>query len=133
MAMIHEQHIKQQQECCPNLLNFAFPRLYLLIYSLAVTNRLKNSGQQFIAVCCALIFQLSVFASLVHAAEHPFHVEQDSCAAFINFTKHDVSFAVIPAAIEVLRFAIATDSSFLESVACRAIPCWHSRAPPHHC
>jgi len=81
----------------------------------------KKIHQQFIAFSCVLLLQLSLFASISHAAEHPFHVQNGLCASFINFCQHDVSFDVVAPTIDVQTFLVGV---FTENV-----PLVHTLSP----
>ena len=44
-----------------------------------------------------LLLVAAQFESLVHAAEHPFHADDEICAPFASFEKHDHAIAVLSA------------------------------------
>jgi hypothetical protein len=88
------------------------------------------SRQQFIALACALLLQLGLFASLAHAAEHPFHVQDELCASFISFGQQDLSLDDASAAIEFNMFSVGLFAENKASVQSSFRPVYSSRAPP---
>jgi hypothetical protein len=88
------------------------------------------SRRQFIAFSCILLFQLGLFASLAHAAEHPFHAHGDLCASFINFGHQDMSADVASPAIEFNLFSVEVCAENNPLVVSSFRPAYSSRAPP---
>jgi len=77
-----------------------------------------------------LFLQFALFASTVHAAEHPFHKPNEHCAAFINFSHHDMAVDIAPADVVPPSFIIATVFEEKRSVAFSFRAVYSSRAPP---
>lgn len=93
---------------------------------------MKLSRQKIIAIACALFLQLGLFASSVHAADHPFHVHDDLCAAFISFAKHDIGLDSPAPAIVVSSFSVVTAAESQQYLFTRLRQAYLSRAPPTH-
>jgi len=88
------------------------------------------SCRQYLAFTCALLLQLSLFASLVHATEHQFHVQGELCASFINFGQQDLSVDVTSTTIgfDLSSVELCVESKpFIQSY---SRPVYSSRAPP---
>jgi len=90
----------------------------------------KISRQKFIAYACALLLQLGLFASQVHAAEHPFHLQGELCASFINFGQQDMSVDIASPAIEFNLFSVEVCAESKPLVHSSFRPVYSSRAPP---
>jgi hypothetical protein len=86
--------------------------------------------RQFIAFSCILLFQLGSFATLAHAAEHPFHAHSDLCASFINFGQQDLSADVASPTIEFNLFSVEVCAESNPIVVSFFRPAYSSRAPP---
>ena len=91
---------------------------------------MNTSRQQYIAFCCALLLLFGVFASLTHAAEHPFHVQGELCASFINFGQQDLSLDIAAAAIEFKLSLVEVCAASKTLVQSSFRPVYCSRAPP---
>jgi len=74
--------------------------------------------------------QLGLFASSVHATEHPFHVKNELCASFITFGQHNVVVDVAPPAIHFHVFSVETFTESKRPVSLSFRPAYSSRAPP---
>jgi hypothetical protein len=90
----------------------------------------KISRQKIIALSCIFLMQLGLFASTVHATEHPFHVQNELCASFISFGQHDMSVDVIQPEIHFHVFSVETCTEDEQSVHLSFRPAYSSRAPP---
>jgi len=86
--------------------------------------------RQFITLVCILLFQLSLVASLAHAAEHPFHAHGELCASFINFGQQDLSADVASPAIGYNLFSVEVCAESKPIVVSFFRPAYSSRAPP---
>ena len=88
--------------------------------------------RQFVVLLAGLLLVTAQYVSLVHAAEHPFHVEDEICAAFDAFERHDHAIAVLPAAhlhpLPANESATGFASVFVDN---RSL-IYQSRAPPLH-
>ena len=58
---------------------------------------LTYTHKQSVVVLAGLLLIGAQLVSLVHAADHPFHEEEEICAAFAAFEQHDHAIAVLPA------------------------------------
>jgi len=90
----------------------------------------KISHQKFIALACILLMQLGLFASTVHATEHPFHVQNELCASFISFGQHNMSVDVVQPDIHLHTFLVETCTENTHPVHFSFRPAYSSRAPP---
>jgi len=85
-----------------------------------------------VVLLAGLLLIAAQLVSLVHAADHPFHEEDEICAAFASFEKHDHAVAVLPATHlhPHLRCESATGlaSAFVDNPSL----IYQSRAPPLH-
>ena len=54
--------------------------------------------KQSVVILAGLLLIGAQLVSLVHAADHPFHEEEEICASFAAFEQHDHAIAVLPAA-----------------------------------
>lgn len=69
---------------------------------------MKCSYRNLIAFGCALLLQLGIWGSVVHAVEHPFHAQNELCASFINFGHHDVNLDAKPSDISASLLLVVT-------------------------
>jgi hypothetical protein len=53
--------------------------------------------EHILAFIASLLLIVAQFESLVHAADHPFHAEDEICATFASFEQHDHAIAVLSA------------------------------------
>jgi len=88
------------------------------------------SRRQIITFACILLFQLGLFATQAHAAEHPFHADGDLCASFINFGQQDLSADVASPAIGYNLFSVEVFAESKPVVVSFFRPAYSSRAPP---
>ena len=49
-----------------------------------------------IALVAGLLLYAGQLEALVHAADHPFHIEDEVCAAFASFEQNDHAIAIPP-------------------------------------
>ena len=69
---------------------------------------------------------------LVHAADHPFHAEDEVCAAFASFEHHNHAIAAVPSAGPRPHLTCATVTGLLPFFADNPSSSYQSRAPPLH-
>ena len=81
----------------------------------------------FIASLLLLAGQLN---ALVHAAEHPFHAEDEICAAFASFDHNNHALAVLPQSSENVDRADETNSRLPRPFNGHTPLCYQPRAPP---
>jgi len=78
----------------------------------------------------ALLFVLVQFATVLHASEHPFHVEDASCDAFLAVEKSKSSLVDSGATVTTSYFidsiSAGTDAPFVSNL----VTAYQSRAPP---
>jgi len=85
-----------------------------------------------VAFIASLLLIVAQFESLVHAADHPFHAEDEICAAFASFEKHDHAVAVIPAINLYPHITCKPFASFVSVFVDKLPLLYQSRAPPLH-
>lgn len=77
-----------------------------------------------------LLLYAGQLASLVHAADHPFHTEADTCTAFASFEQHNHAVAVLPWSNKHPQFTdeiiAGSPPVFVQNFTLT----YHSRAPP---
>ena len=82
----------------------------------------------------AFIASLLQFAgqlnALVHAAEHPFHADDEICAAFASFDHNNHALAVLPQSSESSDLAGEFSSRLLQPFIGHTPLCYQARAPP---
>ena len=82
----------------------------------------------------AFIASLLLFAgqlnALVHAAEHPFHADDEICAAFASFDHNNHALAVLPQSSESTDHAAETSSRLPRPFIGQTTLCHQARAPP---
>ena len=88
--------------------------------------------KQSVVLLAGLLLIAAQLVSLVHAAEHPFHAEDEICASFTAFEQHDHAVAVLPGAdlhSDLTCESVAgLPSVFVDKTAFL----YQSRAPPLH-
>lgn len=83
-----------------------------------------------IAFIAGLILLVVQTAALVHAAEHPFHIEDKICAAFSSFDKNNHALAVLPQNCEKPARTGETNSRLIQIFIPHTLLCQQARAPP---
>ncbi len=108
---------------------------YLVCYTFRVypvISTLTHTHRQSVVFLAGLLLIAAQFVSLVHAAEHPFHAEDEICASFTAFEQHDHAIAVLPATHHhphsTSKSLPALTSVFVDKTALL----YQSRAPPLH-
>ena len=85
-----------------------------------------------VAFVAGLLLITAQFESLVHAADHPFHAEDEVCATFASFEQHDHAIAVLPATNLhphlTCKSATGLTSVFID----KSSFIYQTRAPPLH-
>ena len=117
-----------------NRLEFIFSEClvcYTFRVSLGISTLIQKHNQS-VVLLAGFLLVAAQLVSLMHAAEHPFHTEDEICASFTAFEQHDHATAVLPAAD--LHSDLTCESLpglasiFVDKV---ALP-YQSRAPPLH-
>lgn len=88
--------------------------------------------KQFVVLLAGLLLFDAQLVSLVHAADHPFHAEDEICAAFASFEKHDHAVAVLPATHLHPHSTCESATSFTSVFVDKPSLIYQSRAPPLH-
>jgi hypothetical protein len=92
--------------------------------------QVMSSRKLFAVLIVGLLLIAGQVAALVHAAEHPFHTPDETCAAFAHFERNDHAVAVLLQIIESQHIADITDIS-LTSIFINQTCLFHRpRAPP---
>lgn len=81
-------------------------------------------------VTIALLFVLVQYASILHAADHPFHTDEASCETFhaiekSKFLSVDAEHLALP-----VRYGDQIHLGIVDSVVSTTTSAYHSRAPP---
>ena len=71
-------------------------------------------------------------ASMVHAADHPFHADEEICAFFAGLEQNDIDHAVPPLVNRSLHFTCEFNAILTHSILTRASRSHQPRAPPLH-
>jgi hypothetical protein len=90
----------------------------------------KKLHHKIIVLGCVLFLQLGLFASLAHAVQHPFHVQDELCASFINFSHHDLSANVVSLTTESCLFTVDVLTDSYTAIELPFYSHYCSRAPP---
>lgn len=88
--------------------------------------------EHIVAFIASLLLFVAQFESLVHAADHPFHAEDEICAAFAAFEQHDHAIAVLPATHLHPHSTCEPATSFTSVFVDDPSLIYQSRAPPLH-
>ena len=91
-----------------------------------------HKHKQSVVLLAGLLLIAAQLVSLVHAADHPFHAEDEICAAFAAFEQHDHAIAVLPAANLHPHLDGATAAGFMSVFVHKPSFIYQSRAPPLH-
>jgi hypothetical protein len=87
----------------------------------------RTSAIAFIAGLILLVVQT---AALVHAAEHPFHIDDEICAAFSSFDQNNHALAVLPQSCEKSARNGETNSRSIQLYIPHTFLYQQARAPP---
>jgi len=101
-----------------------------VLFNRYILTEVKMPRQKTIVIICILLMQLGLFASAVHATEHPFHAQNELCASFIGFGRHDMSVDVDQPEIHFHVFSVETCTESKQPVYLSFRPAYSSRAPP---
>lgn len=93
---------------------------------------LIHTHKQFVVLLAGLLLIAAQLVSLVHAADHPFHAEDEICAAFASFEKHDHAVAVVPAINLHPHITCKPFAGFVSVFVDKLSLLYQSRAPPQH-
>jgi len=91
---------------------------------------MKSNYRNLITFSCAVLLQLAVWVSVVHATEHPFHAQNEYCSSFINFGHHGVVLDTQVLAVAPPRFSVVTVVNSNASTRFTSHVFYSSRAPP---
>lgn len=105
------------------------PVCYTFRVSLEVCVLIQKHRQS-VVLLGALLLIAAQLVSLVHAADHPFHAEDETCAAFIAFEKHGHAIAVLPATNLRPHLGCETVPDLVSGSVDKAASSYQSRAPP---
>ena len=87
----------------------------------------RKSAITFIAGLILLVVQT---AALVHAAEHPFHDDEEICAAFSSFDQNNHALAVLPQNCEKSARTSEIGGRLIQIFIPHTFLCQQARAPP---
>jgi hypothetical protein len=88
--------------------------------------------KQSVVILAGLLLIGAQLVSLVHAADHPFHEEEEVCAAFAAFEQHDHAIAVLPAPNPYPPLTCKSLTGLLSVFVDKPSLVYQSRAPPLH-
>ena len=91
-----------------------------------------HTHKQFVVLLAGLLLIAAQLVSLVHAADHPFHAEDEICAAFAAFEQHDHAIAVLPATNLHPHLTCKLLSGLTSVFVDKPSLVYQSRAPPLH-
>lgn len=83
-----------------------------------------------IAFIASLLLVAGQLIALVHAADHPFHAEDEICAAFASFDHNNHALAVLPQSSENVDHAGELSSQLPRPFIGHTPLCYQPRAPP---
>lgn len=78
------------------------------------------------------LFLGAQWAAMVHAAEHPFHGEQESCAGYLSADHHTPALIAPPPLLLGCHRLREIDPSLIQGVSLAPTPLFRARAPPPH-
>ena len=93
---------------------------------------LIHTHKQFVVLLAGLLLFAAQLVSLVHAADHPFHAEDEICAVFASFEKHDHAVAVLPAVNLPPYITCKSVTGVVSVFVDKPFLVYKSRAPPLH-
>ncbi|MGB5519991.1 MAG: hypothetical protein WBO73_16240 [Gammaproteobacteria bacterium] len=94
--------------------------------------QLNNSPKQFAVLMAGLLLIAGQLASIVHAADHPFHADEEICAFFASLEHNDIDHAVSPQGNHSLLFINEFNARLTGITLARASRSHLPRAPPLH-
>lgn len=83
-----------------------------------------------IAFIASLLLVAGQLTALVHAADHPFHADNEICAAFASFDHNNHALAVLPQSSESTDHADEINSRLARPCIDHTPLCHRARAPP---
>ena len=86
--------------------------------------------KQFVILVAALLLAAQ-FSTLAHAADHPFHVHDDSCSIYLNLEQHDLSHTTAEFHIPVIIAGEARNRLSKRAVVKNLASHYFARAPPY--
>jgi len=93
---------------------------------------LIHTHKQSVVLLAGMLLIAAQLVSLVHAAEHSFHAEDEICAAFASFDKHNYAIAVLPAVNLHPRTSCKSITGMVSVFVDKPSLVYQSRAPPQH-
>lgn len=93
---------------------------------------LIHTHKQSVVLLAGLLLIAAQLVSLVHAADHPFHAEDEICAAFASLEKHDNAVAVLPAINLPPHITCKSVTGIVSVFVDSPSLIYQSRAPPLH-
>jgi hypothetical protein len=93
---------------------------------------LIHTHKQSVVLLAGLLLIAAQLVSLVHAAEHSFHAEDEVCAAFASFEKHNHAIAVLPAINLHPHTRCKSITGNVSDFVDKPSLVYQSRAPPQH-
>lgn len=86
--------------------------------------------KQFVVFIAGLLLFAGQLTTIVHATEHPFHMQGDLCASFIHFWQQDMSVDIAIPTIEFNLFSVEVCAESKPLVHSTFRPVYSPRAPP---
>ena len=91
-----------------------------------------HTHRKSVVLLAGLLLIAGQLLMLVHAADHPFHAEDEICAAFASFEHHNHAVAAVPPASPRPHSSCETATGNLPYYADDPSLSYQSRAPPLH-
>jgi hypothetical protein len=91
---------------------------------------LNNAHKQFAVLMTGFLLIAGQLVSIVHAADHPFHADEEICAVFASLEQNDIDHARSPLGHHSLRFTNEFDARLTGITFARASRSHLPRAPP---
>jgi hypothetical protein len=114
----------------PNITYFRNVFFVILRGSARTISALIYTRKQSVVLLLGLLLIAAQLVSLVHAADHPFHEEDEVCAAFASFEQHDHAIAVLPAPNPHPHLTCKSVTGFVSVFVDQPFLIYQSRAPP---
>ncbi len=85
-----------------------------------------------IALVIGLLLYAAQLAALVHAADHPFHNDDEVCGAYASFDKNDHAIAVLPSRNQPPKVNDEIITRITLVISSNSSLSYLPRAPPSH-